>query len=68
MEEFIDEVDSSGNFLVKRKRSDLKERMFMHKVALIIPKAEGGKIILSKRAVEKTSSLFSTRMRITQFA
>jgi isopentenyldiphosphate isomerase len=53
MEEFIDEVDSSGNFLVKRKRSDLKEQMFMHKVALIIPKAEGGKIILSKRAVDK---------------
>jgi 8-oxo-dGTP pyrophosphatase MutT (NUDIX family) len=53
MVEFIDEIDSSGNFIAKRPASDLKKRMFMHRVALVIPKAAGGKIILSKRAATK---------------
>ena len=53
MEEFIDEVDTSGNFLAKHRREDLKKSMFLHKIALIIPKAEGGRIILSKRAANK---------------
>jgi 8-oxo-dGTP pyrophosphatase MutT (NUDIX family) len=53
MEEFIDEIDKNGNFIAKRHISDLKKQMFMHKAALIIPQAEGGKIILSKRAATK---------------
>lgn len=53
MEEFIDEIDSKGNFIAKRPITDLKKQMFMHRAALIIPKADGGKIILSKRATTK---------------
>ena len=54
MEGFIDEIDSNGNFVAKRQIGDLKKRMFMHRVALVIPKAEGGKILLSKRSATKT--------------
>ena len=55
MEEFIDEIDGKGKFVAKRTLGDLKKRMFMHKVALVIPRAKGGKIILSKRSANKNS-------------
>ena len=56
MEEFIDEVNSSGNFVAKRKREDLKKKMFMHKVALVIPKAESGRISCRKGRRTSTHS------------
>jgi len=52
-EELIDEVDSKGNVIATHPRSYLKERMFLHRVSLIIPMAKGKKILLSKRAEDK---------------
>ncbi len=52
-EELIDEVDLNGNIIATHPKSYLKERMFMHKVSLIILMAKGNKILLSKRAKEK---------------
>lgn len=52
-EELVDEVDRNGNFIAIRPRSYLKERIFFHKASLIIPMAEGNKILISKRAEDK---------------
>jgi isopentenyldiphosphate isomerase len=53
VEEFIDEVDRSGKIIATHSRALLKKQMFMHRVALIIPKAPNNKILLSRRAKDK---------------
>jgi isopentenyldiphosphate isomerase len=52
-EELIDEVDRSGNVIATHPISRLKERMFFHNASLIIPAAEGNKIIIARRAKDK---------------
>jgi isopentenyldiphosphate isomerase len=52
-EELIDEVDPEGNVIATHPKSYLKERMFMHRVSLVIPTAKEHKILLSKRAKDK---------------
>lgn len=51
-EELIEEIDWNGNVLKIRPKSELKQRTFPHKVALIIP-SENGKLLLCKRAATK---------------
>lgn len=53
MEELIDEVDRNGNVIATHPRSHLKERLFLHKVSLIIPMAADNRIILCRRAKDK---------------
>lgn len=52
-EEFIDEVDHNGRVIASHPRHYLKERMFMHRVSLIIPVAPGNRILLCRRAKDK---------------
>ncbi len=53
MEEYIDEVDASGRIISSHPKSLLKNKMFMHKVSLVIPRTADGKFILSKRSKNK---------------
>ena len=53
VKEFIDEVDSNGKVIAVRAMSELKERDFCHNVSLIIPRAEGGRFLIAKRAKDK---------------
>ena len=51
--EFVEEVDVDGNVLAVHPKSKLKERMFLHKTSLVIPRAKNGSFIISKRAENK---------------
>jgi isopentenyldiphosphate isomerase len=53
MEEFIDEIDENGTIISSHPKSLLKEKMFLHKVCLVLPTASDGKFILSRRAKNK---------------
>ncbi|PIZ51568.1 hypothetical protein COY27_03275 [Candidatus Woesearchaeota archaeon CG_4_10_14_0_2_um_filter_33_13] len=50
MEELIEEIDWEGNTVAIHPRSRLKQVMFPHKAALVIPKGKENKLILCKRA------------------
>ncbi len=50
---FIDELDEKEHFKGIVDETQLKERMFFHKVVLVIPRGPHGKLILSKRAMHK---------------
>lgn len=52
-EELIDEVDFKGNVIAIHPRSHFKERMFMHRVSLLIPMAENDSVLIGKRAKDK---------------
>lgn len=53
VEEFVDEIDRQGKVIATHPRTYLKERMFLHKVSLIIPMAGDGRYLLCKRAKNK---------------
>ncbi|MBT3406262.1 NUDIX domain-containing protein [Candidatus Woesearchaeota archaeon] len=53
MTELIEEIDWDGNLVAKRPIAELKERMFPHKVSLVIPKGENNKFIFAMRAKDK---------------
>lgn len=53
MDELIDEVDYTGKVIATHPKSYFKERMFLHKASLIIPKTFDNKYLLSKRAPDK---------------
>lgn len=53
MEELIPEVDVNGNVIAKHPVGELKKKMFLHKVSLIIPKTQGDKFLLCRRAKTK---------------
>jgi isopentenyldiphosphate isomerase len=52
-EELIEELDWDGNIVAVHPKSYMKQRMFIHKVSLVIPKTEKNKYILSRRAKDK---------------
>lgn len=52
-EELIDEIDWNGNAIAVHKKSRLKETMFPHKVCVIIPKGNNGKVVLCRRSKEQ---------------
>ena len=49
----IEEINWHGETIAVHPKSRLKESMFPHKAALVIPKGENNKIILCKRAKDK---------------
>jgi len=53
MTDLIEEIDWDGNILAIHPITKLKERMFIHKASLIIPKANNEKFIFAKRAPNK---------------
>lgn len=53
MEEYIDEVNYSGKKINSYPKSLLKERMFLHKVCLVIPRTKDNKLVLSRRSKTK---------------
>ena len=53
MEEFFAEVDENDTVLAVHSKEKLKEVKFRHRVVLVLPKTDEGKIILGKRAKEK---------------
>ena len=53
MGELIEEIDWDGNVVAVHPKEALKQRMFPHRVSLIIPRAEGKKFILCRRAKDK---------------
>lgn len=53
MEELIEEIDWDGNVIAIHPKNKLKERMFPHRAALVIPKGKNNKLILCKRAADK---------------
>jgi len=53
MPELIEEIDWQRNVLAVHPKEELKQRMFPHKVSLVIPRAEEGKFILCRRAKDK---------------
>ena len=53
VEEMIEEVDWDGNVIDVHPRSYMKERMFLHKASLVIPRTEEGKYLISMRAADK---------------
>lgn len=48
--EYIDEIDWEGNTIHTWPKSELKKKMFPHRVSLVIPKAHNNRFIISKRA------------------
>ncbi len=52
-EELIDEVDRDGKTIAVHPKSHLKDRMFLHRVSLIIFAAENNQILLCKRQKNK---------------
>ena len=52
-EELIEEIDWEGNTIAIHPKNKLKETMFPHKTALVIPKSNNNKLILCKRAEDK---------------
>jgi len=53
MEEWIDELDKEGNLIASRPKKLLKERMFLHKVSLVIPLSKKNNPILSLQTADK---------------
>ncbi|HIH25544.1 NUDIX domain-containing protein [Candidatus Woesearchaeota archaeon] len=53
MEEQIYEVDWEDNIIGIRDRSELKQRMFVHRVSLVIPKTLDNKFVFSRRSKDK---------------
>lgn len=53
IEEMIEEVDWDGNTIAVHPKSYMKQRMFLHKASLVIPKTEDGKFLISMRAADK---------------
>ena len=53
MQEYIEEVDWKENIIAVHPKEKLKEKMFPHKVSLIIPRTPGGLFALCRRAVDK---------------
>ena len=51
--EFVEEVDENGKIIAVYPKEKLKERMFLHKVALVIPRGKNNSFIFSKRAKHK---------------
>lgn len=51
-EEMIEEVNWEGKVVAVHPKSELKKRMFPHRVALVIPK-QNGKLLLCRRAKDK---------------
>jgi isopentenyldiphosphate isomerase len=51
--EFIEEIDKEGNILQIIPVLELKKRLFLHKVALVIPKNSKGEYLIAKRAKNK---------------
>lgn len=52
-EELIEEIDWNGNVIAVHPKKLLKEKMFPHKVCVVIPKGNNGKIVLCRRAKEQ---------------
>ena len=52
-EELVEEIDWEGNVINIHKKSLLKEKMFPHKVSVIIPKANFDKVVLCRRAKDQ---------------
>lgn len=52
-EELIEEIDWDGKVIKIHPKNFLKERMFLHKVSVIIPKGKDGKFVLCKRGKDK---------------
>ena len=52
-EELIEEVDLEGKTVAIHHKEELKERKFLHKVALVIPGGKRNSCIFSKRAKDK---------------
>lgn len=52
-EELIEEIDWEGNTVAVHPKSMLKQAMFPHKAALVIPKGRDGKYIISRRAADQ---------------
>ncbi|VVB74969.1 Isopentenyl-diphosphate Delta-isomerase [uncultured archaeon] len=53
MEEMVDEVNLEGKIIATHPKSRLKSKMFLHNASLVIPIAQGNKIVLSLRAKDK---------------
>jgi len=49
-EEFIEELDINSNIISVYPKSELKNRMFLHKCSLVIPRTFNNKFIFSKRS------------------
>lgn len=49
----IAEIDWNDNVLAVHPKEKLKEKMFPHRVSLVIPKTKEGKLILCRRAKQK---------------
>lgn len=52
-EEVIEEIDRDGKVIATHPVSYLKERMFLHRASLIIPKTGKNGILLSRRAKDQ---------------
>ncbi len=53
MEEFIEEINWDDKVIAVHPKEKLKEKIFPHRAALIIPLTPEGKLILCKRAKDK---------------
>ena len=53
MEEFIHEIDWNDNVIGTFNKKELKQRTFIHRASLIIPKTSNNKFIISKRSINK---------------
>lgn len=51
--EVIAEIDWNDNVIAVHPKEKLKEKMFPHRVSLVIPKTKEGKLILCRRAKDK---------------
>jgi len=51
--EVIAEIDWNDNVIAVHPKEKLKEKMFPHRVSLVIPKTRAGKLILCRRAKDK---------------
>ena len=51
--ELIEEVDAEGKMLAVHPKEKLNEKMFLHKVSLVIPRGKDNSFIFSKRAKDK---------------
>jgi len=51
--EHIEEIDWSGNAVAKHPKEKLKEKMFPHKVSVVIPRGKDGKFVLCRRAKDQ---------------
>ena len=51
--ELIEEIDPEGNIIAVHSAHKLKEQMFLHKVALVIPRGHDNTFIICRRAKDK---------------